>query len=108
MAPSSTVRTQEDDDTEENQSFSSSIEPKIPTGKVVGVFSRNLRPYVATIQSDQYIQQVVNILFDVNRYQGKRQEKVLVVPFDRKIPKIRVATRNVSSKLLSHLCVKCT
>ncbi|XP_066912186.1 DIS3-like exonuclease 1 isoform X2 [Clytia hemisphaerica] len=51
---------------------------KMATGRVVGVLQRNLRDYVVSIPEEEI---------------NSRSSKVLVVPWDRKIPKIRITTR---------------
>ncbi|MES1918791.1 DIS3 mitotic control, variant 3 [Bonamia ostreae] len=54
-----------------------------PNGKVVGVFKRNWRTYVATFQIEE----------ETDKFR-ESNEILLCVPFDPKIPKIRVRTRN--------------
>eukprot|EP00741_Cyanophora_paradoxa_P002860 tig00000640_g2776.t1 len=56
---------------------------KQPTGRVLGVIKRNWRPYCGSIETDA----------DGNPPRG---EKVLFVAVDRKIPKIRIHTRQSS------------
>lgn len=52
-----------------------------PTAKVVGVMKRSWRQYVGTI--------------DASAGGGNRQQTVFMVPMDKKIPKIRMRTRQV-------------
>ena len=52
-----------------------------PTAKVVGVMKRSWRQYVGTV--------------DANAGGGNRQQTVFLVPMDKKIPKIRMRTRQV-------------
>lgn len=52
-----------------------------PTAKVVGVMKRSWRQYVGTV--------------DAGSGTGNRQQTVFLVPMDRKIPKIRMRTRQV-------------
>lgn len=73
---------------EENEQATSGEEQSdvIPTGRVIGVLQRNWRDYVAS--------------FDENEEtQGTRKTggKVVVVPRDYRIPKIRISTRQVDS-----------
>ncbi|XP_066923869.1 DIS3-like exonuclease 1 [Clytia hemisphaerica] len=51
---------------------------KMATGRVVGVLQRNLRDYVVSIPEEEI---------------NSRSSKVLGIPWDRKIPKIRITTR---------------
>jgi DIS3-like exonuclease 1 len=53
-----------------------------PCGKVVGVFKRNWRSYVCTIQEE-----------DVQNAKPDKTEWVVAVPWDFRIPKIRIKTR---------------
>ncbi len=72
-------------------SSSASAEPSVrpvPTGRVVSIIQRNLRPFVATIQ-----------LEDVQR-SNQGFDYSLVVPMDETIPKIRIRTHQ--SHLLSN------
>ncbi|KAJ9650225.1 exosome catalytic subunit dis3 [Neophaeococcomyces mojaviensis] len=52
-----------------------------PTARVVGVMKRSWRPYVGTV--------------DASSGGGNRQQTVFLVPMDKKIPKIRMRTRQV-------------
>ncbi|XP_040270225.1 DIS3-like exonuclease 1 isoform X1 [Bufo bufo] len=52
------------------------------TGRVVGVLQRNWRDYVVTLPSKEERQT-----------QGKNAQKVLVTPWDYRIPKIRISTQ---------------
>lgn len=56
------------------------------TGRVVGVLQRNWRDYVATFPSKEEIQS-----------QGKNAQKVLVTPWDYRIPKIRISTQQAEA-----------
>ncbi|XP_075714431.1 DIS3-like exonuclease 1 isoform X2 [Rhinoderma darwinii] len=56
------------------------------TGRVVGVLQRNWRDYVATFPSKEEIQT-----------QGKNAQKVLVTPWDFRIPKIRISTQQAGA-----------
>lgn len=55
-----------------------------PTAKVVGVVKRNWRQYVGTVDSN-------SAGFSVS--QGRRQQTVFLLPMDKRIPKIRMRTR---------------
>jgi exosome complex exonuclease DIS3/RRP44 len=61
-----------------------------PTARVVGVVKRNWRQYVGTVDSAS--QSSVPS-------QGKKQQTVFLVPMDKKIPKIRVRTRQAEELL---------
>ncbi|KAM3926404.1 DIS3-like exonuclease 1 [Leptodactylus fuscus] len=56
------------------------------TGRVMGVLQRNWRDYVATFPSKEEIQT-----------QGKNAQKVLVTPWDYRIPKIRISTQQAEA-----------
>ncbi|XP_075063694.1 DIS3-like exonuclease 1 isoform X2 [Mixophyes fleayi] len=56
------------------------------TGRVVGVLQRNWRDYVATFPSKEEIQS-----------QGKNAQRVLVTPWDYRIPKIRISTQQAEA-----------
>ncbi|KAK3310404.1 uncharacterized protein B0T15DRAFT_36852 [Chaetomium strumarium] len=58
-----------------------------PTAKVVGVVKRNWRQYVGHIDQSSVSQ---------SSQQGRKQDTVFVIPMDRKIPKIRLRTRQVA------------
>ena len=55
----------------------------MPTGRVVGVQQRHWCDYVAT--------------FCVNEESQRKAGKVLVIPWDRRIPKIRISTAQVDT-----------
>ncbi|KAM7194325.1 hypothetical protein V8F33_007314 [Rhypophila sp. PSN 637] len=57
-----------------------------PTAKVVGVIKRNWRQYVGHIDQSSVSQSG----------QGRKQDTVFVIPMDKKIPKIRLRTRQVA------------
>ncbi|KAK6178827.1 hypothetical protein SNE40_011323 [Patella caerulea] len=56
----------------------------IPTGIIVGILQRNWRDYVATFSPDEESNKNVN-----------KGGKVLVIPYDYRIPKIRISTRQI-------------
>lgn len=62
----------------------SESEPK-PTAKVVGIVKRNWRQYVGHIDAATVSQS--------SQHQGRKQDTVFVIPMDKKIPKIRLRTR---------------
>lgn len=64
---------------------------KVPCGRVLGIHSANRRPYVCTLQMDEKGTQP--------------QHSGLVVPWDSRIPKIRLKTRQVINQLLLSLTV---
>jgi len=58
-----------------------------PTARVVGVVKRNWRQYVGHIDQSAVSQAA---------QQGRKQDTVFVIPMDKKIPKIRLRTRQVA------------
>lgn len=58
-----------------------------PTARVVGVIKRNWRQYVGHIDQSSISQ---------SAQQGRKQDSVFVIPMDRRIPKIRLRTRQVA------------
>ncbi|KAK3301112.1 uncharacterized protein B0H64DRAFT_334754 [Chaetomium fimeti] len=58
-----------------------------PTAKVVGVVKRNWRQYVGHIDQSSVSQ---------SAQQGRKQDTVFVIPMDKKIPRIRLRTRQVA------------
>lgn len=67
-----------------------------PTAKVVGIIKRNWRQYVGHIDPSSASK---------SSSQGRRQDSVFLVPMDKKIPKIRLRTRQVSELLGKRLLV---
>lgn len=67
-----------------------------PTAKVVGIIQRNWRQYVGHIDPTSVGQA---------GKQGRRQETVFVIPMDKKIPKIRLRTRQVADILGKRIVV---
>ncbi|KAK5576335.1 hypothetical protein RB653_007476 [Dictyostelium firmibasis] len=63
---------------------------KIPTGKVVGIFQRNWRDYIGTVEKNTSL--FTNFL--------------MVVPFDYRIPLIRVPTKNPAQYIGKRLIVR--
>ncbi|KAK3694074.1 mitotic control protein dis3 [Podospora appendiculata] len=61
-----------------------------PTARVVGVIKRNWRQYVGHIDQSSVSQ---------TAQQGRKQDSVFVIPMDKKIPKIRLRTRQVAELL---------
>ena len=57
-----------------------------PTATIVGVIKRNWRQYVGHIDQSSVSQ---------SGSQGRKQDTVFVIPMDKKIPKIRLRTRQV-------------
>ncbi|KAL2828912.1 hypothetical protein BDW59DRAFT_39372 [Aspergillus cavernicola] len=66
-----------------------------PTAKVVGVVKRNWRQYVGTVDSSSAGSQTT----------GRRQQNVFVLPMDKKVPKIRVRTRQAADLLGQRILV---
>nr|XP_058913690.1 DIS3-like exonuclease 1 isoform X3 [Kogia breviceps] len=58
----------------------------IPTGRVVGILQKNWRDYVVTFPSKEEVQS-----------QGKNARKILVIPWDYRIPKIRISTQQAEA-----------
>ncbi|XP_033023786.1 DIS3-like exonuclease 1 isoform X1 [Lacerta agilis] len=58
----------------------------MPTGKVVGIIQKNWRDYVVTFPSKEESQS-----------HGKNAQKVLVTPWDYRIPKIRISTQQAEA-----------
>ncbi|XP_071794054.1 DIS3-like exonuclease 1 [Asterias amurensis] len=55
-----------------------------PTGRVVGVMQRHWRDYVACFPEEKQVQ-------------GSRSGRVLVIPWDQRLPKIRISTQQADS-----------
>ncbi|KAI2611987.1 RNB-domain-containing protein [Hypoxylon sp. NC1633] len=55
-----------------------------PTAKVVGIIKRNWRQYVGHVDPSSVSQ---------SGSQGRKQESVFLIPMDKKVPKIRIRTR---------------
>lgn len=67
-----------------------------PTAKVVGVIKRNWRQYVGHIDPSSASKA---------SSQGRKQDNVFLIPMDKKIPKIRLRTRQVAELLGKRLLV---
>ncbi|XP_030915567.1 DIS3-like exonuclease 1 isoform X2 [Geospiza fortis] len=66
----------------------------MPTGKVVGIIQKNWRDYVVTFPSKEESQS-----------QGRNAQKVLVTPWDYRIPKIRISTQQAEALQMSEMPV---
>ncbi|KAL2865483.1 exosome catalytic subunit DIS3 [Aspergillus lucknowensis] len=66
-----------------------------PTAKVVGIVRRNWRQYVGTVDSTSTSSHTT----------GRRQQNVFVLPMDKKVPKIRVRTRQAADLLGQRILV---
>ncbi|KAK7409206.1 exosome catalytic subunit dis3 [Neonectria punicea] len=77
------------------QKSSSESRPQ-PTAKVIGVIKRNWRQYVGHIDPSSASKA---------SGQGRKQDNVFLIPMDKKIPKIRLRTRQVSELLGKRLLV---
>ncbi|KAG5931465.1 hypothetical protein E4U53_001762 [Claviceps sorghi] len=75
---------------------SSETQPQ-PTARVVGVIKRNWRQYVGHIDPSSASK--------AGSSQGRKQDSVFLIPMDKKIPKIRLRTRQVSELLGKRLLV---
>ncbi|UKZ92240.1 uncharacterized protein TrAFT101_007202 [Trichoderma asperellum] len=109
-----TITKNENADAEERQDFVSDKERKAlqeevkrtqkasgenqlqPTAKVVGVVKRNWRQYVGHIDPSTA---------NKGPSQGRKLDSVFLIPMDKKIPKIRLRTRQVSELLGKRLLV---
>ncbi|KAI8954395.1 RNB domain-containing protein [Xylaria longipes] len=67
-----------------------------PTAKVVGVIRRNWRQYVGHVDPSSVSQ---------TARQGRKQESVFLIPMDKKIPKIRIRTRQAGELLGNRILV---
>nr|XP_013000905.1 DIS3-like exonuclease 1 isoform X2 [Cavia porcellus] len=74
-----------DNDSEDKASSEAPSEP-MPTGRVVGILQKNWRDYVVTFPSKEEVQS-----------QGKNAQKILVTPWDYRIPKIRISTQQAEA-----------
>nr|XP_046252817.1 DIS3-like exonuclease 1 isoform X2 [Scatophagus argus] len=70
----------EDRSGEENQS------KPMPTGRVVGILQRNWRDYVVTFPPR-----------DGTQSQSRNSQRILAIPWDRRIPKIRISTQQADT-----------
>lgn len=76
---------------------SSSESQRQPTAKVIGVIKRNWRQYVGHIDPSSASK--------AGSSQGRKQDSVFLIPMDKKIPKIRLRSRQVSELLGKRLLV---
>ncbi|KAK3330190.1 hypothetical protein B0H66DRAFT_542989 [Apodospora peruviana] len=67
-----------------------------PTARVVGVVKRNWRQYVGHIDQSSVSK---------SGSQGRKQDSVFVIPMDKKIPKIRLRTRQVTELIGKRILV---
>ncbi|XP_041843619.1 DIS3-like exonuclease 1 isoform X2 [Melanotaenia boesemani] len=58
----------------------------MPTGNVVGILQRNWRDYVVTFPTR-----------DKTQSQTRNSQRILVIPWDRRIPKIRISTQQADT-----------
>lgn len=58
----------------------------LPTGRVVGILQRNWRDYVVTFPPLEEVQS-----------QSRNSQKILVIPWDYRIPKIRISTQQAEA-----------
>ena len=68
----------------------------MPTGRVVGVFQRNWREYVATLPVSRHASAGDGSAGDGSAGAARTEEAVLVVPMDLRVPKIRIRTRQAA------------
>ena len=82
---------------EVKKSQKSNVEGKSePTAKVVGIIKRNWRQYVGHIDPSSASK---------GSTQGRRQDNVFLIPMDKKVPKIRLRTRQTSELIGKRLLV---
>uniref|UniRef100_A0A8C0TV36 DIS3-like exonuclease 1 n=2 Tax=Canis lupus familiaris TaxID=9615 RepID=A0A8C0TV36_CANLF len=74
-----------ENDSDDKASGDPPSEP-MPTGRVVGILQKNWRDYVVTFPSKEEVQS-----------QGKNAQKILVTPWDYRIPKIRISTQQAEA-----------
>ncbi|XP_078097275.1 DIS3-like exonuclease 1 isoform X1 [Mustelus asterias] len=74
-----------ENESEEKATEETESEP-MATGRVVGIIQRNWRDYVASFPPKEDIQS-----------QGKNTRKILVTPWDYRIPRIRISTQQAES-----------
>ncbi|XP_045397343.1 DIS3-like exonuclease 1 isoform X2 [Lemur catta] len=74
-----------ENDSDDKASGDSPSEP-MATGRVVGILQKNWRDYVVTFPSKEEVQS-----------QGKNAQKILVTPWDYRIPKIRISTQQAEA-----------
>ncbi|RYP30347.1 hypothetical protein DL767_006321 [Monosporascus sp. MG133] len=67
-----------------------------PTAKGVGVIKRNWRQYVGHVDPSSVSQ---------SAKQGRKQESVFLIPMDKKVPKIRIRTRQAGELLGKRILV---
>lgn len=67
-----------------------------PTARVIGIIKRNWRQYVGTIDDNSANSSVSS---------GRRQQTVFVLPMDKKVPKIRIRTRQAGALLGQRILV---
>uniref|UniRef100_A0AAQ5YLT3 DIS3-like exonuclease 1 n=1 Tax=Amphiprion ocellaris TaxID=80972 RepID=A0AAQ5YLT3_AMPOC len=58
----------------------------MPTGRVVGILQRNWRDYVVTFPTR-----------DGTQNQSRNSQRILAIPWDRRIPKIRISTQQAEA-----------
>ncbi|BFZ57653.1 exosome catalytic subunit dis3 [Savitreella phatthalungensis] len=68
---------------------------KVPTARVVGILRRNWRPFVCTVDTRSVS----------SDYRNRGLQPVYVRPLDRRIPRIRIRTRQLASLLDQKLVV---
>uniref|UniRef100_A0A8B9G7B1 DIS3-like exonuclease 1 n=1 Tax=Amazona collaria TaxID=241587 RepID=A0A8B9G7B1_9PSIT len=82
-----------ENETEDKAPLDTTGDP-MPTGKVVGIIQKNWRDYVVTFPSREESQP-----------QGRNAQKVLVTPWDYRIPKIRISTQQAEALQMSEMPV---
>ncbi|XP_029646504.1 DIS3-like exonuclease 1 [Octopus sinensis] len=62
----------------------------MPNGKVVGIIQRNSRDYAASLVTDENME-------SEGKKNPRRADRVLAIPWDYRIPKIRISTRQIEN-----------
>nr|KAG5699567.1 hypothetical protein BaRGS_033763 [Batillaria attramentaria] len=76
----------DDDDDDEERAPKDTGDSRLPTGHVVGVLQRQWRDYIASVSPDEEVDASSN-----------KSGKILVIPWDYRVPKIRIGTRQVEA-----------
>ena len=93
----------------------------MPTGRVVGIVLRNWKDYVASFAKDEVLHMFneknycekyfarSNFLFRFQQGSSTgKMGKVLVIPYDWRIPKIRISTGQVETLKEHRYCISCS
>jgi exoribonuclease R len=81
------------DDEEEHENHPVTVKHGVIKGEIVGIIQRAQRDYVACLDETEEVA--------VSVFNSRRQEQLLCVPMDQRIPLVRVASRQRSQLLMS-------